>query len=238
MKRLKPVDVVIAGGGWTGLLMAKEITHRTSLSVVVLERGPARKTADYSTGMDELDYAVRLKMMQNLAEETLTHRHDARASAVPVRQYGSFQPGTGTGGAGEHWGALSFRFGPDIFRLGSHIREKHGVAKLPPNVAAADWGVTYDELEPNYFRAEQMMGVCGKAGNLKGVKIPGGNPFEGPRSHEYPLPPHKTTYVTELFKRFVRKTRGLIRAREVCQVSDRGRVRGSGRCGSRRIFSW
>ena len=124
MKRLKPVDVVIAGGGWTGLLMAKEITSRTSLSVVVLERGPARKSADYATGMDELDYAVRLRMMQNLSEETLTHRHHGRASAVPVRQYGSFQPGTGTGGAGEHWGALSFRFGPDIFRLGqSHPRE-------------------------------------------------------------------------------------------------------------------
>jgi gluconate 2-dehydrogenase alpha chain len=201
MKRLKPVDVVIAGGGWTGLLMAKEITYRTPLSVVVLERGPARKSADYSAGMDELDYSVRLRMMQNLADETLTHRHDERASAVPVRQYGSFQPGTGTGGAGEHWGALSFRFGPDIFRLGSHIREKHGEAKLPPNVAAADWGLTYDDLEPNYFRAEQLMGVCGKAGNLKGVKVPGGNPFEGPRAHEYPLPPHRMTYVTELFQK-------------------------------------
>jgi uncharacterized repeat protein (TIGR03803 family) len=38
--------------------------------------------------------------------------------------------------------------------------------------------------------------------------------------------------------RFVRKTRGLIRARAVWQVSDRARVRGSGRCGTRRIFSW
>jgi RNA-directed DNA polymerase len=38
--------------------------------------------------------------------------------------------------------------------------------------------------------------------------------------------------------RFVRKTRGWIRARAACQVSDRGRVRGSGRYGSRRIFSW
>ena len=161
MKRLKPVDVVIAGGGWTGLLMAKEITSRTALSVVVLERGPARKSADYSTGMDELDYAVRLRMMQNLADETLTHRHSAKASAVPVRQYGSFQPGTGTGGAGEHWGALSFRFSPEVFRLGSHIREKHGEAKGPANVAAQDWGVTYDELEPDYWRAEQMMGVGG-----------------------------------------------------------------------------
>jgi choline dehydrogenase-like flavoprotein len=33
------VDVVIAGGGWVGLAMAKEIAGRTSLSVVVLERG-------------------------------------------------------------------------------------------------------------------------------------------------------------------------------------------------------
>jgi gluconate 2-dehydrogenase alpha chain len=39
MERLKPVDVVIVGGGWTGLLMAKEIATRTALSVSVLERG-------------------------------------------------------------------------------------------------------------------------------------------------------------------------------------------------------
>ena len=39
MERLKPVDVVIVGGGWCGLLMAKEIISRTSLSVFVLERG-------------------------------------------------------------------------------------------------------------------------------------------------------------------------------------------------------
>ncbi|HWF10876.1 MAG TPA: GMC family oxidoreductase [Bryobacteraceae bacterium] len=201
MKRLKPVDVVIAGGGWTGLLMAKEITQRTPLSVVVLERGPARKTADYATGMDELDYVVKLRMMQNLADETLTHRHSAKASAVPVRQYGSFQPGTGTGGAGEHWGGLSFRFSPEIFRLGSHLREKHGESKLPTNVAAQDWGLTYDELEPYYWRAEQLMGVGGKAGNLKGVKVPGGNPFEGPRAHDYPLPPHRSTYLTSLFQK-------------------------------------
>jgi len=38
--------------------------------------------------------------------------------------------------------------------------------------------------------------------------------------------------------RFVRKTRGLIRARAICQVSDRARVRGNGRCGTRTIFSW
>jgi len=39
MTNLKPVDVAIIGGGWTGLLTAKEITEKTSLSVAVFERG-------------------------------------------------------------------------------------------------------------------------------------------------------------------------------------------------------
>ena len=38
MKTLKAVNVAIVGGGWTGLAMAKEITGRTSLSVLILER--------------------------------------------------------------------------------------------------------------------------------------------------------------------------------------------------------
>src|SRR5579871_2526257 len=98
MKNLKPVDVVVSGGGWTGLAMAKEIATRTSLSVVVLERGIPRKTGDYSLTMDELDYAIRMRMMQNISEETITHRHSVRDQAVPVRQYGSFLPGSGVGG--------------------------------------------------------------------------------------------------------------------------------------------
>ena len=50
METLKPVDVAIIGGGWTGLMMAKEITGRTGLTVAVLERGIPRKTADYVAG--------------------------------------------------------------------------------------------------------------------------------------------------------------------------------------------
>ena len=38
MTNLKPVDVAIVGGGWSGLAMAKEITTRSGLNVVVLEK--------------------------------------------------------------------------------------------------------------------------------------------------------------------------------------------------------
>ena len=38
MINLKPVDVAIVGGRWSGLAMAKEITTRSGLNVVVLEK--------------------------------------------------------------------------------------------------------------------------------------------------------------------------------------------------------
>jgi gluconate 2-dehydrogenase alpha chain len=204
MTRLKPVDVVIAGGGWAGLTMAKEIATRTSLSVVVLERGQKRGLKEYAEGMDEVDYGIRLRMMQNIAEETVTHRHMTGQAAVPVRQYGSFNPGTGVGGAGEHWNAQAYRYIPDQFRLATVLRERHG-NRLPTDLMLQDWGVTYDELEPYFWRVEQMMGIGGKAGNLRGKIVEGGNPFEGPRSHEYPNPPHKATYLMSLFTKVTRE---------------------------------
>lgn len=205
MKTLKPVGMAIVGGGWTGLSMAKEISSATSLSVLVLERGPSRKTADYAAGMDELDYAIRMRLMQNIADDTITHRHSVHETAVPVRQYGSFLPGTGVGGSGEHWNGAAWRFLEDLFTLRTHLNEKHGAAHLPEDLAVQDWGVTYDDLEPHYWRAEQMMGVSGKAGNLRGKIVEGGNPFEAPRQNEYPLPPLRKTYQSILFEEATKK---------------------------------
>jgi gluconate 2-dehydrogenase alpha chain len=205
MTNLKPVDVAIIGGGFTGLLMAKEITAKTPLTVAVFERGGPRKTADYAMDMDEVDYYFRLRMMQNTAEETITHRHSLKNSAVPVRQHGSFLPGTGVGGAAEHWGGASFRFLPSVFTLATHLKERHGAAKLSEDLSVQDWGVTYDELEPLYWKSEQLMGISGKAGNLRGKKIDGGNVFEGMRQQEYPTPPLKQSYVSSMFEETVRK---------------------------------
>ena len=200
MKTLPAVDAVIIGGGWAGLLMAKELGSRTALSIVVLERGVQRQTSDYADTMDELDYAIRLRMMQDLSQETVTLRHNPSERALPLRQHGSFLPGSGVGGSGEHWNAQCPRFLPDCFELLSRTTAKYGAHALPEDHSIRDWGITYDELEPYYTRAEKLLGVSGKAGNLNGKPIDGGNIFEGWRSEEYPTPPTKMPYFAALFR--------------------------------------
>jgi gluconate 2-dehydrogenase alpha chain len=191
MKRLRNVDVAIIGGGWTGLLMAKELAARTPLSVLVLERGAAHKPGEYASDMDELEYYIRLRMMQDVSEETVTLRHSAADRALPVRQHGSFLPGSGVGGAGEHWSGIAYRYPPDCFELLTRTREKYGEKRMPEGHAIEDWGITYDELEPYYVRAERLMGISGQAGS---------NPFEGPRSAGYPTPPMKMPYLAAMFR--------------------------------------
>ncbi len=199
MKILPSVDVVIIGGGWTGLLIAKELGSRTALSVVVLERGGPRKTDEYGDDMDELDYTIRLRMMQDVSQEAVTLRHDSSQRALPLRQHGSFLPGSGVGGAGEHWSAVCPRYLPDCFELHSRSIEKYGSKRLPEDHAIKDWGVTYDELEPHYTRVDLLLGLSGNAGNIRGKQIEGGNIFEGWRSAEYPTPPTKIPYFSSMF---------------------------------------
>src|SRR5271154_2985309 len=91
------VDAVIVGMGWTGAIMAKELTD-AGLSVVALERGADRDTQPdfaYPKVADELEGSVHRKFLQSLSQETVTLRHSPADVAVPYRQMGSFKPGTG-----------------------------------------------------------------------------------------------------------------------------------------------
>jgi gluconate 2-dehydrogenase alpha chain len=199
--KMKPVDVVLVGVGWTGAILAKELTQ-AGLKVVGLERGRMRNTVpDFqSPGMhDELKYAVRYDLMQDTASETVTFRNNTDQEALPMRQLDSFLPGTDVGGAGVHWNGQTWRFLPSDFRMRSHHEERYGKNFIQPDLTIQDWGVTYEELEPHYDRFEYLCGIGGKAGNLDGKIQPGGNPFEGPRSREYPNPPMKTAYAGALF---------------------------------------
>ncbi|MDE3198274.1 MAG: GMC family oxidoreductase, partial [Acidobacteriota bacterium] len=205
MVRLKPVDVVIVGGGWTGLTMAREITGRTGLEVVVLERGKARRMSDYATDMDEVDYAIRLRMMQNASEETITHRWTVKDQSAPARVWGHIRLGDGTGGCGEHWTGLANRYSPDTFEIATALRERFGASRLPENLSVQDWSFRWNDIEPYYTKAEELLGISGKAGNIQGRIIEGGNVFEGPRSKEYPVRPHPATFSMTVFEKAARQ---------------------------------
>ena len=199
--RLPPVDAVTVGVGWTGGILAHQLAA-SGLKVVGLERGAYRATKpDFQPPHihDELRYAVRYELMQDLSRETLTFRNNRSQRALPMRTLGSFLLGEGLGGAGVHWNGQTWRFLPYHFEARSRAIARYGEGILPQDNTIQDWGVTYDELAPFYDRFERTCGVGGQAGNLGGAVQPGGNPFEGPRG-PYPNPPMKTSYAQHLYK--------------------------------------
>ncbi|HEX4293241.1 MAG TPA: GMC family oxidoreductase [Rhizomicrobium sp.] len=194
-------DVVLVGFGWTGAIMAERLTA-AGLNVLAIERGGWRDTAnDFATtfDQDELRYMWRHHQFENVARDTLTFRNRMDEVALPMRRLGSFLPGTGVGGAGIHWNGQVWRYLPSDFAVRSHNLARYGKSAIAPDMTVQDFPVTYDELEAHYDTFEYLCGVSGKAGNLKGQIQPGGNPFEGWRSREYPNPPLDMTYGPTLF---------------------------------------
>ncbi|PLB93812.1 GMC family oxidoreductase, partial [Klebsiella pneumoniae] len=162
---LKKTDVAIVGFGWVGAIMAKELTE-AGLNVVALERGPMRDTwpdGAYPQVIDELTYNIRRKLFQDLSKSTVTIRHNTSQQAVPYRQLAAFLPGTGVGGAGLHWSGVHFRVDPIELRMRSHYEERYGKNFIPQDMIIQDFGVTYDELEPFFDKAEKVFGTSGTA---------------------------------------------------------------------------
>jgi gluconate 2-dehydrogenase alpha chain len=199
--KLKETDVVIIGLGWTGGILAKELSA-AGMRVVALERGANRSTnPDFSIPMirDELKYAVRHSLMQNPARDTLTFRNRASETALPMRRLGSFLPGEGVGGAGVHWNGITWRWTEIDHAIRSHYEQRYGRSFIPADMPIQDWPVSYQELEPYYEKFERVAAVSGKAGNLRGQAQPGGNIFEGPRANDFPLPPLEPGYAQMIF---------------------------------------
>src|SRR5262249_19692747 len=76
----------------------------------------------------------------------------------------------------------------------------YGASAIPEQSSLADWPLTYADLEPYYDRAEYELGISGKAGNLQGKKVDGGNVFEAPRRRDYPMPPLRLDQGAILFE--------------------------------------
>src|SRR2546421_10438013 len=177
-------DVVIVGMGAVGGILAAEL-GKAGMKVIGLERGPRLTTADFSS-QDELRYFQRQDLRPNAKRQPVTWRPNANthAAPLPILNYGN-QAGGGT----VHYGAVSWRFHEDDFRPRSQTIERYGASAIPEDSSLADWPLSYADLEPYYDRAEYELGVSGKAGNLQGRKVDGGNVFEAPRKRDYPLPP-------------------------------------------------
>ena len=125
---LPSVDVLLVGFGWTGAILAQELTD-SGLQVLALERGEWQDTAtDFPVSFvqDELRYSYRHAQFQDLSRDTLTFRNTLAETALPMRKLGSFLLGTGAGGSGVHWNGQSWRFLPSDFRMRSHNIERYG----------------------------------------------------------------------------------------------------------------
>ena len=177
-------DVVIVGVGAAGGILAAEL-GKAGMKVIGLERGPRLTTQDFDPH-DELRYFQRQDLRPDIKRTPITWRPNAnaRATPIPVQNYGN-QAGGGT----IHYGAVSWRFHEHDFRARSRTIERYGANAIPADSSLVDWPLSDADLEPYYGKAEYEIGVSGKAGNLQGRKIDGGNVFEAPRQREFPLPP-------------------------------------------------
>jgi choline dehydrogenase-like flavoprotein len=177
------VDFIVIGAGAAGGVMAKELST-AGLRVVVLEQGPWHRAADFKH--DEVDVMFREALTNDHKKQPNTFR---KTSSEPAKRQPAVEYGRMVGGGSVHFTSNYWRFHPDDFR-------ERSVCGAIPGADLRDWPITYDELEPYYTKAEWDLGISGLGGS---------NPFDGPRSKPYPLPPMPVKSSGVLFERAARK---------------------------------
>src|SRR3954454_25156730 len=176
----RETDVVIVGLGAAGGIAAHVLT-RAGLDVVALEAGPRLDPGSMS--LDEIRNDARSWMSEPKSRGELpTWRLDG-AQVTDMLMVNA------VGGTSIHYHAWSLRLPPWQFQARTRVLERYGRTAIPDDSTLADWPVSYAELEPFYDQAEHAIGVSGRAGNVHGEYHAGGNPFEGPRAREFPMPP-------------------------------------------------
>jgi gluconate 2-dehydrogenase alpha chain len=175
---LPKVDVLVIGLGAAGSIASYALTN-AGISVVALEAGPRLELADFLAHLDELAGNWMGDPKNNDDVPTWRPNESTAAGAAS----GAAPMINAVGGTAIHYSTQFWRFQQSDFKIRSETIEKYGKGALPPGSTVADWPVSYTDLEPYYDQIEYLIGVGGKTGN---------NPFEEPRSREYPLPPSRT----------------------------------------------
>jgi choline dehydrogenase-like flavoprotein len=177
------VDFLVIGAGAAGGVMAKELST-AGFRVVVLEQGPYLTEKAY--GHDEIKYIYQPGLTNDPKVQPITYRKNESEQAKPVK---AIEYGRQVGGGSVHFTANYWRFHESDFEERSLFGEVKGAA-------LADWPIRYADLEPYYTKAEYDLGISGLAG---------ANPFDGPRSKPYPLPPMPVKSSGVLFDRAAKK---------------------------------
>ncbi len=147
-------DVVIIGSGASGGAVAYTLS-KAGFKVAVLEKGRLMKREEFSK--DELAYCRRDLVTPSLFDEyhTIEEKVDGKWLATPTHESGwSFWNGNVVGGSSNFMSGMLHRLHPDDFRL----KSKYGAIK---GANVVDWPISYEDLEPYYTLAEELVGISG-----------------------------------------------------------------------------
>ena len=184
--RLKDTDVVIIGLGAAGGIAALPLAQ-AGLDVIGLEAGGWLTRRDFAPDELRNNYRGWPQGIQKANQEIPTSRPNASS---PTSPRGAIHPmQNAVGGTTLHYWAQSWRLNPWDFKVVSETKRRYGASRIPAGSTVEDWPFGLDELEPFYDKVEYEIGVSGQAGNVNGKIDPRGNPFEGPRTRPYPMPP-------------------------------------------------
>src|SRR5882762_6557707 len=152
-RTMKSVDAVMVGMGWSGSIMARELT-RAGLMVVGLERGVDKSPReDFALPRirDELKYRVRQDLMLDMSIETHTLRNKPSEQALPMRKWDVPPVGDGLGGGGAHWNGVTWLLTSREFMLLRHLSERYVRSTNPEKRTIRESSTTCDKSDVNSY---------------------------------------------------------------------------------------
>jgi choline dehydrogenase-like flavoprotein len=189
---VKQYDVVIVGSGAGGGAAAWALS-KGGLNVLVLEKGPHYNpfkdykldTANWEspfpnkiTGKSAYIYGAMQQLDPALSNLRSWNHLTGQLNKTDKRISYGYHFVNGVGGSSLHFTGEAHRMNPKAMKMKSEF----GVA--------ADWPMSYDDLEPHYSLAEELVGVAGPAIDQY-----------RPRSAPYPQNSHKLSYASQTLKK-------------------------------------
>lgn len=190
-------DAIVIGSGAGGAAAAYALS-RHGARVLLLEAGPAYTPAlDYRLSRADWETARFPEKIATARRQTFgaPQRLDPAHSGLrswnhvfgpanpgAARAYLGYQHVVGLGGSTLHYTGEAQRLHPQAMKM----RTRFGVA--------ADWPISYSDLERYYVEAERVIGVAGPSDDR--IRT---------RSRPYPLPPHPFSYASRTLGAGARK---------------------------------